>query len=52
MWVLTRQVPTARQWTLGPSALWTAVRLPELKLRMPAYLFCMSWYPDFEFRGT
>ena len=28
-------------------------RHPELKLKMPAYLVvCMSWRPDFEFRGT
>ena len=25
--------------------------LPGLKLNMPPWLFCMSWCPDFEFRG-
>jgi hypothetical protein len=25
---------------------------PELKLKIPAWVFCMSWCPDFEFRGT
>ena len=29
-----------------------AVRHPELKLKIPAELFCMSWCPDFEFRVT
>ena len=28
------------------------VRHPELKLTIPPQLFCMSWCPDFEFRGT
>ena len=28
------------------------VRHPELKLNTPPWLFCMSWCPDFEFRGT
>ena len=28
------------------------VRHPELKLKIPAWVFCMSWCPDFEFRGT
>ena len=25
---------------------------PGLKLNIPAWLLCMSWWPDFEFRGT
>ena len=29
-----------------------AVRHPVLKLNTPPCLFCMSWCPDFEFRGT
>ena len=29
-----------------------AVRHSELKLKIPAWVFCMSWCPDFEFRGT
>ena len=29
-----------------------AVRHPELKLNIPAQVFCMSWCPDFEFRGA
>ena len=28
------------------------VRHPGLKLNTPALLFCMSWCPEFEFRGT
>ena len=28
------------------------VRHPELKLNIPPLLLCMSWCPDFEFRGT
>ena len=28
------------------------VRPPELKLNIPAQVFCMSWCADFEFRGT
>ena len=27
-------------------------RHPELKLKTPAQVFCMSWCPDFGFRGT
>ena len=29
-----------------------AVRHLGLKLKLPAYVFCMSWCSDFEFRGT
>ena len=29
-----------------------AVRHPGLQLKIPAWVFCMSWCPDFEFRGT
>ena len=25
---------------------------PELNFNIPPQLFCMSWCPDFEFRGT
>ena len=28
------------------------VRHPELKLKIPAQVFCMSWCADFESRGT
>ena len=28
------------------------LRHPELKLKIPAWVFCVSWCPDFEFRGT
>ena len=28
------------------------VRHPGLKLKLPAWVFCVSWCPDFEFRGT
>ena len=28
------------------------VRHPGLTLKMPAWVFCVSWCPDFEFRGT
>ena len=30
----------------------TKVRHPELKLKIPAWVFCMSWCADFEFRVT
>ena len=30
----------------------TSVRHPELKLNVPAQVFCMSWRADFEFRVT
>ena len=28
------------------------MRHPGLKLNIPPWLYCMSWCPDFEFRGT
>ena len=28
------------------------MRHPGLKLKIPAWVFCMSWCPDLEFRGT
>ena len=37
--------------TIVRQVLHDAVRHPELKLKIPAPVFCMSWRADFEFRG-
>ena len=34
------------------NALSLGLRHPELKLNIPPWLFCLSWCPDFGFRGT
>ena len=39
--------------SIGRSWTWhIALHHPGLRLKMPAWVFCMSWCPDFEFRGT
>ena len=45
--VFPRNIP------FGPSsAAKSALRHPGLELNIPPQLFCMSWCPEFEFRGT